>query len=106
MDRIELNPEICKGKPVIRGTCITVQTVLSFLSAGDSIEDILIGYLQIKRDDVLACLGYARRLSETRATRFVKRVLVDENLPHSLARILGPTAVHVTALVIRPRFLR
>ena len=68
MERIELNPEICNGKPVIRGTRITVQTVLSFLSAGDSIEDILEGYPQLKREDVLACLAYARRLTETHST--------------------------------------
>lgn len=64
MQRIELNPEICNGKPVIKGTRITVQTVLSFLSAGDSIDEILAGYPQISRDDVLACLAYAQRLSE------------------------------------------
>jgi uncharacterized protein (DUF433 family) len=68
MERIELNPEICNGRPVIRGTRITVQTVLSFLSAGDSIEDILAGYPQLKREDVLACLAYAQRLSETHST--------------------------------------
>ncbi len=64
MDRIEINPEVCNGKPVIQGTRITVQTVLSFLSAGDTVDDILIGYPQISRDDVLACLAYAQRLSE------------------------------------------
>ncbi len=67
MDRIEINPAICNGRPVIRGTRITVQTVLGYLSAGDSPEDILAGYPQLTRDDVLACLSYARRLSETRS---------------------------------------
>jgi uncharacterized protein (DUF433 family) len=68
MDRIELNPDICNGKPVIRGTRITVQTVLSFLSAGDTIDDVLAGYPQLHRDDLLACLEYARRISETHTT--------------------------------------
>jgi uncharacterized protein (DUF433 family) len=64
MDRIELNPEVCNGKPVVRGTRITVQTILGFLSAGDSVDDVLVAYPQLSRDDVLACLEYARRLSE------------------------------------------
>ena len=68
MERIELNPEVCNGKPVVRGTRISVQTVLSFLSAGDSIDDVLAGYPQLQRDDVLSCLEYARRLSDTHAT--------------------------------------
>ena len=68
MDRIELNAQVCNGKPVIRGTRIAVQTVLSFLSAGDSVDDILAGYPQLKREDILACLDYARRLSEVHST--------------------------------------
>ena len=65
VDRIELNPSICNGKPVIRGTRIGVSTILGFLDAGDAIDDILVGYPQLTRADVAACLDYARRLSET-----------------------------------------
>jgi len=65
MSRIELNPEICNGRPVIRGTRITVHTILGLLSAGDSIPDILEGYPQLTQADILACLDYARRLAET-----------------------------------------
>ena len=64
MERIEVNPEICNGKPVIHGTRIAVQTILGFLSACDSVDDVLAGYPQLTRADVLACLDYARRLSE------------------------------------------
>ena len=42
--------------------------VLGFLSAGDSIEDVLTGYPQLTREDILACLAYARRLSELHST--------------------------------------
>ena len=56
MDRIEINPDICNGKPVIRGTRITVQTILEFLGAGDSIEEVLEGYPSLTHDDVLAAL--------------------------------------------------
>ena len=56
MDRIEINPDICNGKPVIKGTRITVQTILEFLGAGDSIEEVLEGYPTLDRKDILAAL--------------------------------------------------
>lgn len=56
-DRITIDPEICNGRPVVRGTRITVQTVLEFLGAGDSIEDVLAEYPALTREDVQACLG-------------------------------------------------
>ena len=68
MDRIETVPGVCNGKPVIRSTRITVQTVLSYLSAGDSVEDVLASHPRPERDDVLACLAYARRSSEVHST--------------------------------------
>lgn len=60
--RITVNPDLCNGKPVIRGTRITVQTVLEFLAAGDSVEDVLEGYPALRREDVQACLDYASRV--------------------------------------------
>lgn len=68
MKRIELNPAVCQGKPVIRGTRITVQTVLSYLSAGDSVEEVLRAHPRLTRKDILACLEYARRLSDLHTT--------------------------------------
>ena len=68
MNRIEINPAVCNGKPVIRNTRITVQTVLSYLSAGDSVEDVLVAHPRLEREDVLACLSYAQRLSEIHST--------------------------------------
>jgi uncharacterized protein (DUF433 family) len=47
---------------VIRGTRITVQTVLEFLATGDSVEDMLEEYPALKREDVQACLDYASKL--------------------------------------------
>jgi len=61
-DRIVIEPDVCNGKPVIRGTRITVQTVLEFLSAGDSIEEVLEEYPALTRDDVLACLRVSSEL--------------------------------------------
>lgn len=61
-ERVTVNSDICNGKPVIRGTRITVQTVLEFLAAGDSVEDVLQEYPALKREDVQACLDYASKL--------------------------------------------
>jgi uncharacterized protein (DUF433 family) len=61
-ERITVSPDVCNGKPVIRGTRIAVQTVLEFLAAGDSMEDVLEEYPSIKREDVQACLDYASKL--------------------------------------------
>jgi uncharacterized protein (DUF433 family) len=64
MNRIEWSTDVCNGKPVVQGTRITVQTVLSHLSAGDSTEEVLEAFPQLCREDVLACLGYATRVGE------------------------------------------
>jgi len=61
-ERIAIDPVVCNGRPVIRGTRITVQTVLEFMGAGDSMEEALEEYPSLTRDDVLACLKYSSRL--------------------------------------------
>ena len=61
-ERITIDPAICNGRPAVRGTRITVQTILEFLGAGDSIEDILEEYPSLTREDILACLQYSSRL--------------------------------------------
>jgi len=68
MQRIEINPDVCNGRPVIKGTRIAAHTVLSYLRAGDSIDDLLIAHPRLSRDDVLACLDYALKLSELHTT--------------------------------------
>jgi uncharacterized protein (DUF433 family) len=60
--RISIDPDICNGRPVVRGTRIAVQTVLEFLAAGDSVEDVLEEYPSLARADVQACLDYASRV--------------------------------------------
>jgi uncharacterized protein (DUF433 family) len=61
-ERIIINPDICNGKPVLRGTCITAQTILEFLAAGDSPEDVLEEYPSLTKEDIQACLDYASKL--------------------------------------------
>jgi uncharacterized protein (DUF433 family) len=62
VEGITTDPDICNGRPVVRGTRIAVQTVLEFLAAGDSIEDVLEEHPALTRADVQACLDYASRL--------------------------------------------
>jgi uncharacterized protein (DUF433 family) len=61
-ERITVSPDVCNGKPVVSGTRVTVQTVLEFLAAGDSVEDVLAEYPSLRPEDVRACLDYASRL--------------------------------------------
>ena len=61
-ERISIKPDVCNGRPVIRGTRIAVQTVLEFLAAGDSMEEVLEEYPRLKRADVQACIDYASRV--------------------------------------------
>lgn len=61
-ERIVIDPDVCNGRPAVRGTRITVQTVLEFLGAGDSIEDVLEEYPPLSREDVLACLRFSSQL--------------------------------------------
>ena len=60
--RITVNPEIFGGKPIVRGRRLAVEHVLGMLAAGDSIDDLLREYLWLERDDIQACLVYAKRL--------------------------------------------
>ena len=60
-DRITSNPAIFGGKPIVRGRRLAVEHVLGMLAVGDSIETILKGYDWLEREDVLACIEYARR---------------------------------------------
>jgi len=60
--RVVIDPRICNGRPVVRGTRITVQTVLEMLGAGDSMEDVLAAYPTLTRADVLACLRASSHL--------------------------------------------
>lgn len=58
---IEINTNIMVGKPVIKGTRITVEIILEKLAAGESIESILSSYPHLTRAQILACLDYARK---------------------------------------------
>ena len=60
LERITANAAIFGGKPIIRGMRISVELVLSLLASGASFEEILGDYPDLEREDIQACLGYAR----------------------------------------------
>jgi len=58
-DRIEINPKVMLGKPVIRGTRITVELLLRKLSEGATEVELLDAYPRLRREDIQAAIGYA-----------------------------------------------
>lgn len=62
-DRLEIRPDVCNGKPVVRGTRITAQTILELLAAGDSVDEVVQAFPRLQREDVLACLELSAALA-------------------------------------------
>ncbi len=60
--RVTLDPNVMVGKPVIRGTRITVELIIGLLAQGWAEQDILAAYPHLTREDILACLAYAQDL--------------------------------------------
>ncbi|MCL4549966.1 MAG: DUF433 domain-containing protein [Bacteroidetes bacterium] len=67
LNRITIDPKICHGKPVIRNLRYPVETILELLSSGMTIEQILKDYEDLEREDILACLNYATKLSQVKS---------------------------------------
>ena len=61
MERIEINPKVMMGNPVIKGTRITVELILKKLSEGLTEGDLLDAYPNLKQEDILAALAYAAK---------------------------------------------
>lgn len=58
-DRIVIDPDICHGKPCIKGTRIMVSNILNLLAHGAPVDEVIRGYPQLTEDDVYAALAYA-----------------------------------------------
>ncbi|MCO5240912.1 MAG: DUF433 domain-containing protein [Chitinophagaceae bacterium] len=56
---IEINPRVMMGKPVIKGTRITVELILESLAAGESADDLLLSYPRLTKEDISAALAFA-----------------------------------------------
>lgn len=66
LSRISINPEICFGKPCIRGHRIWVSLILDFLATGMSIPEILKQYPGLEKADILACIAYGAEMARER----------------------------------------
>lgn len=64
--RISINPNICFGKPCIKGHRIWVSLILDMLTEGMSVEEVLEEYPQLVREDILACLAYGSEMTRER----------------------------------------
>ena len=63
-DRIEIDPRVCNGKPVIKGTRIPVSVILELVAAGVSWVEVLSDYPELKQEDIQAALLYAKDFIE------------------------------------------
>ena len=66
LSRITIDPAICHGKPCVRGLRYPVEMLLELLSSGMTLDEILGDYEDLQRDDLLAVLAFAARLSQTK----------------------------------------
>ena len=67
-NRITIDPQVCHGKPCIRGMRYPVESVLEWLAAGMTIEKILADYADLERQDILAALAFAAKLTHINRT--------------------------------------
>ncbi|HEX9941598.1 MAG TPA: DUF433 domain-containing protein [Thermoanaerobaculia bacterium] len=72
-DRIEINPRVMMGKPVIRGTRITVELLLRKISEGATEDDLLDAYPRLRREDIRAAVAYAADTLAHEETIFLPR---------------------------------
>lgn len=73
LERITTHPDICHGKPCIRGLRYPADMILELLSAGTSHEEILADYDDLESEDILAVLAFAARLSQVKRVQAVLR---------------------------------
>jgi uncharacterized protein (DUF433 family) len=66
LERISIDPNVCFGKPCIRGTRIWVSLILDFLASGTSMEELLEEYPQLTREDILAAIAYGAEMARER----------------------------------------
>ena len=59
LSRITIIPDVCNGKPTIRGIRITVESILHYLSAGDTVEEVLLAFPFLEKEDIQACIAFA-----------------------------------------------
>jgi len=73
LNRITKNPDICHGKPTVRGLRYPVDTILDLMASGMSNDEILDDYPDLEKEDLLACLKYAARITQTKKSQRIAR---------------------------------
>ncbi|MBN8421269.1 MAG: DUF433 domain-containing protein [Verrucomicrobia bacterium] len=71
LSRITIDPEVCHGKPVVRGLRYPVESMLEYLSSGDSFEEVLAEFPDLERDDLRACIEFANQSLKLRSWQLV-----------------------------------
>jgi uncharacterized protein (DUF433 family) len=66
LERISIDPNVCFGKPCVRGTRIWVSLILDFLASGTSMEELLEEYPQLTTEDILAAIAYGAEMARER----------------------------------------
>ncbi|HID63853.1 MAG TPA: DUF433 domain-containing protein [Anaerolineae bacterium] len=69
LERISIDPNVCFGKPCIRGTRIWISLILDFLASGMSMEELLVEYPQLEMEDIRAAIAYGADSSRGVTTR-------------------------------------
>ena len=75
LERISVDPNVCFGKPCIRGTRIWVSLILDFLANGMSIEEVLAEYPQLTEEDVRAAIAYGAEMSREHYVDFLSEAV-------------------------------
>ena len=71
LSRITISAETCHGKPVIRGMRYPVESILEYLAAGDSFDDVLHEFPDLEREDLLACMEFAKQSLQLKSQHLV-----------------------------------
>ena len=71
LSRISIHPEVCHGKPVIRGLRYTVESILEYLAGGDSFDEVLAEFPDLEREDLQACIQFATQSLKLRSRHLV-----------------------------------
>ncbi|KAF0234584.1 MAG: hypothetical protein FD181_3651 [Prolixibacteraceae bacterium] len=67
LQRITIDPDICHGKPTIRGLRYPVENMLELLASGMTIDELIVDYPDLEKEDFLACLEYAAKLTQIKS---------------------------------------
>ena len=71
LSRITVDPDVCHGKPCVRGLRYPVETLLEYLAGGDTTESLLAEFPDLEREDILACHEFSRRMLAAKSVHLV-----------------------------------